>query len=183
MWTGKITNRNQFHLLINELGLNIGAEIGVMTGGFSLYLLQNTKLCMYLIDPWVWISDYDDTSNASNDTQTLRLQMTKDALVNYKSRYEIIREFSYNAVKLFSDNSIDFIYIDANHDYKHCSEDLNLWFPKVKDGGLIAGHDFLDSGLNFGVRSAVLDFLKDKPYKLYNTQEEWPSWYFFKSEL
>jgi hypothetical protein len=179
----EIKHRNQFHLLINELGLRTGVELGVMTGGFSKYLLQNTYLSMYLIDPWVFIKDYDDTSNAENDVQELRLQMTKDALVNYKSRYEIIREFSSDAVKLFGDKFFDFIYIDANHDYKHCTEDLNLWFPKIKDGGLMAGHDFLDSGFNFGVRSAVLDFLEDKPYELYNTLEDWPSFYFIKSEV
>jgi hypothetical protein len=182
-YLGKIINRNQFHLLINELGLRNGVEIGVQVGGFSKYLLENTFLFMCLVDPWIWIDGYDDVSNAQNDVQDIRLQMTRSNLFGYEDRYRIFRRFSVDAVKEFADSSIDFIYIDANHDYKHCTEDLNLWFPKVKNGGLIAGHDFLDSGFNFGVRSAVLDFLKDKPYKLYNTLEDWPSFYFIKSEM
>jgi hypothetical protein len=179
-YLGKLNNRNEFPLLINEMELKVGAEIGVQTGGFSYHILNNTNLFMYLVDPWVWISGYDDVSNVENKIQEQRLQITRDTLSSFVNRYKILRMFSINAVQEFQDNFLDFIYIDANHDYKHVLEDLNAWYPKIRPGGLISGHDYLDSGLNFGVRSAVLDFTRDKQLVVYNTWEDWPSWYIIK---
>jgi hypothetical protein len=46
-------------------------------------------------------------------------------------------------VHLFKDNSLDYIYIDGNHDYDHAKQDLKLWWPKLRPGGLMAGHDYL----------------------------------------
>lgn len=52
-----------------------------------------------------------------------------------------IRSSSVNASSLYEDNSLDFVFIDAGHDYKSVKEDIEHWFKKVKIGGIIAGHD------------------------------------------
>jgi hypothetical protein len=68
-----------------------------------------------------------------------------------------MRMTSVEASKQFDDNSIDSIFIDANHEYKFVKEDIAAWFPKLKSGGLIGGHDY-DGGPNSGhpgVRDAV----------------------------
>lgn len=63
------------------------------------------------------------------------------------------KDFSYNVVSKFEDNSIDFIYIDADHRYESVKQDLELYLPKLKKGGVIGGHDYHESWP--GVCSAV----------------------------
>ena len=57
-------------------------------------------------------------------------------------RRELHRMTSLEAVKKFADESLDFIFIDAEHTYEGVKEDLNAWYSKIKQGGLISGHDF-----------------------------------------
>jgi predicted O-methyltransferase YrrM len=49
---------------------------------------------------------------------------------------------SIEYVKLVKDQSIDFIYIDGNHQYSSVKEDILAWLPKIKNGGIISGHDY-----------------------------------------
>lgn len=60
---------------------------------------------------------------------------------------------SVNASKMFEDGSVDFVFIDASHEYADVKEDILAWMPKVKKGGVIAGHDYADKGT--GVKRAV----------------------------
>jgi len=78
---------------------------------------------------------------------------------------EIVREYinairapSTVAASWYKDSSLDFIFIDANHEYPAVRDDLNSWFPKLKKGGHIAGHDW-DS---VTVSAAVKDFFVNK---------------------
>ena len=60
-------------------------------------------------------------------------------------RYENIfqiNNFSVNAARLFNDESIDFVYVDALHSYEGCMADLEAWYPKLKKGGILSGHDY-----------------------------------------
>jgi hypothetical protein len=60
----------------------------------------------------------------------------------YFDNISLISDYSHNVVDRFKDNSIDFIYIDANHSYESVKQDLILYYPKVKQGGYIGGHDY-----------------------------------------
>ena len=66
-----------------------------------------------------------------------------------------IRTTSLQAAQYYKDRSIDFVFIDAAHDYENVKADLNAWYPKVKKGGFIGGHDYPGFG---GVVSAVNEF-------------------------
>jgi len=68
-------------------------------------------------------------------------------------KIKIIKKSSLNASKLFKNESIDIIFIDADHSYEGVKKDISLWLPKVKVGGFLTGHDY---GLGFyGVINAV----------------------------
>lgn len=68
----------------------------------------------------------------------------------------------------FSDNSIDFIYIDALHDYESVKKDLHGWYPKVKKGGILSGHDYTPT--HQGVINAVDEFCRENSYSLQLTE-------------
>jgi predicted O-methyltransferase YrrM len=72
------------------------------------------------------------------------------------SRLTAHRRPSADAAREFDDQSLDFVFIDARHTYEAASEDLAAWWPKVRPGGLIAGHDYTNSP---GVRAAVDEFV------------------------
>lgn len=77
----------------------------------------------------------------------------------------IFRLKSDEAVNQFPNNYFDFIYIDANHSYEGCKNDLELWWPKLKSNGLMAGDDFTNlttKTTSYGVEKAVTEFFKDK---------------------
>jgi len=64
---------------------------------------------------------------------------------------------SVAAAATFSDASLDFVYIDADHAYEAVSEDIRAWWSKVKPGGVMAGHDY-DHRTDPGVPQAVDEF-------------------------
>jgi predicted O-methyltransferase YrrM len=64
-----------------------------------------------------------------------------------------IKKISWEAAEDYKDKSLDFVFIDAAHDYDSVKKDINAWFPKIKDGGIIAGHDY-----ELGVKTAVDEY-------------------------
>ncbi len=68
---------------------------------------------------------------------------------------EFIRKGSLDAVKDIPDGSLDFVYIDEMHEFDPVMMDLIQWNPKVKRGGIIAGHDYSNVYFQFGVIQAV----------------------------
>lgn len=66
---------------------------------------------------------------------------------------------SVKAARFFADKSLDFVFIDADHTYKAVTEDIKAWLPKVKPGGLLAGHDYQPAE-KYGVNKAVRDYFK-----------------------
>jgi len=182
----KINEREDLHKLISALNLEIGAEIGTQKGGYAKYLLENTNLFLYLIDIWKHLEGYKDIANVSDVEQEKNLAETRRAVAPYDGRYEIIRALSIDAAKMFVDDELDFVYIDANHSYAATMKDLETWYPKVRVGGLIAGHDFLDGdnicGSEFGVKSAVTEFMEEKGQKFNITRGPWPTWWCLKAK-
>lgn len=179
--------REDFGELLNRRGLlGEAAEIGVQRGLFSRTLLERWKgKRLHLIDPWQHFSGgYDDIGNVSDAEHEACLQAAKDNLAAHVGRYQIHRKRSLEAVAEFADESLDFVYVDANHSYQDSLDDMLAWFPKVKPGGLFAGHDYLDGQLSagdFGVKSTVRTFECQTGLVAAGTLDPpWPSWYLFK---
>lgn len=77
-----------------------------------------------------------------------------------------IKSSSVEAAKMYHDKSLDFVFIDAAHDYKNVKQDIISWLPKIKSGGIISGHDYF---MSEGVRTAVHELLTG----VKTTQECW----------
>ena len=73
------------------------------------------------------------------------LNETKKNTAKWKNRVFDHEMTRMQAVDLFQNESLDFIYIDARHDYKAVWDDLEAWFPKLRKGGLFSGHDYVDA--------------------------------------
>jgi hypothetical protein len=193
--------RSQIGQQLNALGLTgEGVEIGVHTGQFAEQILQHWKgHRLWLVDPWRHLDDYLDSFNTSNKRMERRLKLAQRRLKRFDKRVGWIRERSEIAVKCFKPESCDFIYIDANHSYEHVRIDLSLWYPKVRPGGIVAGHDYYDAVADealepvmiykkvlpstltsYGVKSAVDEFANDLGVTIHKTAEKYPTWYFLK---
>lgn len=162
----KLERRELLPLVLNELGLRgAGAEIGVKEGNFSERILRRWEGGrLYSIDPWreFLSSDYADIANEPQEEQDRLYRSTIRRLMPFQRRSLIWRLTSKEGSELISDQSLDFCYIDADHSYEGVSEDLRLWFPKVRNGGVLAGHDYVSDGDywfgKFGVQRAVNEF-------------------------
>jgi len=60
---------------------------------------------------------------------------------NYNN-VSILQMTSAKAAEIFCDGSLDAVYIDANHNYENVKQDISMWLPKLKDGGMMTGHDY-----------------------------------------
>lgn len=138
--------RDILGVLFAELDFRSGAEIGVSTGKFSKHLCScNKRLNLLAIDAWTLYPGYDDDlgrkTRITQDELDKHLERAKERLARYK-RCKIIRAFSLDAAKVIPDNSLDFVYLDANHEANAVMADILAWTPKVKKGGIICGHDY-----------------------------------------
>ncbi|MDT3959794.1 class I SAM-dependent methyltransferase [Staphylococcus kloosii] len=141
------------NLLKDQKNLNI-AEIGVFEGKVTKKLLENLDIKQYwLIDPYKVYSNYLDTKAE----QTLLNQAYKNVQKNILNKYDnvtLIKDFSDKASEIISNNSLDLVFIDGNHDYDFVRQDIKLWYDKVKIDGILSGHDYDYPGIK-GVKKAV----------------------------
>ena len=122
--------------LFTEAGFTVGAEIGVGGGRFSKRLCETVSgLKLYAIDPWEAYDYYEGRVSQSQMDRNYR----KAAERLRPFDCEIIRACSAEAESGFYDNSLDFVYIDANRTLESVTEDLALWTKKVRRGGIISG--------------------------------------------
>lgn len=177
-----VDSRNNIQYLFDHKNA-VGVEVGVQVAKYSYNTLQHFCSKLTLIDPWIHINGYIDSSNLTNPQKDYEYSLVKKIFQN-SPHVEIMKEFSAEAVKSFEDNSLDFAYIDANHCYDSVRQDIELWWPKVKAGGYLCGHDYLNSkefGTVIEVKSAVDDFISNINFNEgFVTNEEYPSWFIKK---
>jgi hypothetical protein len=123
--------------------MKVGVEIGVFKGQFSKILLEKWNGTLYLVDPWRALGDeYEDSSNHSQHVTAYQEAM--ENVKGFEDRAFMIRALSTQAANLFTEESLDFVYIDGNHAYDFVKEDIETWWPKLKKGGALMGHDYLN---------------------------------------
>lgn len=184
----KVPSRDEIPELLNARGLvGRGVEVGVKVGTFSDYLLAHWRgEKLISIDPWreAGADEYLDKANVPQAQQERHFEETLARLARHGDRSEIRRTTSIEGAAELPDASLDFVYIDARHDYESVKEDLETWFPKVRPGGIFAGHDYADGPFpqgEFGVKRAVDEFFAARGLAVHSTKgpsavEMFPSW-------
>ncbi len=153
-------------------------EIGIWKGEFSQNILKLTNpKKLHLVDPWKFMPEYSQRwyggKIASSQVEMDEVfDEVKQKFAGDK-RVVIHKSTSKGAVKKFDDDYFDFIYVDGDHSYEAVLSDLNNYYPKLRDGGLLAGDDYF-WGIREGlpVRRAVKKFCRrnNLDYKLLGTQ-------------
>lgn len=159
----------------------IGVEIGVHDGDHALDMMENLPIeKLYLIDPWMSYEDYyESVGNPRKTTSALneRMRVTQKILKKYGNKVVFIRKLSEDAVGQFKDNSLDFVYIDGNHQYEFVKKDIEKYYPKIKKGGIIGGDDYTSSSETelerFGVFKAVNEFFKKLKKEISFYERDW----------
>jgi hypothetical protein len=168
-----LVHRAELGSFLNDTGLlGTGVEVGAGAGSFAGAILRTwSGHRLVLVDCWQAQdpADYYDIANrdpAGQDAQ--RCQAA--ALTQTDARVELLQAFTPQAASQFADGALDFVYLDANHSYLAVRDDLHAWYPKLRAGGLLAGHDYLDGyvgfgpdfqgGTLFGVKTAVDEFAR-----------------------
>lgn len=183
----KLKNREALAQHFNELGFRVGAEVGVCYGAYSEKLYKSIpNLTLFAVDNW----DNVETRHREKKHQRNVEWFFRNRLANW--RPIVMKMSSVEAAKYVQDGSLDFVYIDAAHDYENVKADINAWMPKVKKGGIVSGDDyyvFPNSG-NDGVVKAVDEYVKEHNIDLQTTEwdndnperdERQPAWFWVKS--
>jgi glycosyltransferase involved in cell wall biosynthesis len=136
-------------------------EIGSWKGMSSAFLAveianSNKDIDFYCVDTWEGSVEHEQYGI---DTSSL-YDTFLDNMSPLQKYYKAIRAQSLQAVKQFEDKSLDFIFIDASHEYEDVREDIIAWIPKLKEGGVIAGHDYINDDFP-GVKKAVHEVLSN----------------------
>jgi len=139
-----------------------GVEVGVFAGATLFQLLKNRPhLEMFGVDPWVPGSG-SNMRDAGNWTRARWDQLYSSVQANsrlYPRRCSLLRMTSERAsVALMG--WFDFVFIDGLHDYQSVLRDIELWWPHVRRGGFLSGHDYSGGpGKHPGVKQAVDEWL------------------------
>lgn len=147
-------------------------EIGCWKGRSACFLgveINNSgkSISLDCVDTWQGSEEHVGYDVLENDG------LYKEFMNNVKPLSHIInpiRMSSLDASKLYEDGSLDFVFIDASHKYDDVKADIEAWYPKVKQGGIIAGHDYPSWS---EVVLAVDEFFKNNGLNLYSTEYCW----------
>jgi len=154
----------------------VGAEVGVYKGHNAKMMLEKLDIKkLYVIDNW---SKGKSREASIEDICRKRLEKYSDKIV------WLIGD-SGSVAKRIQDGELDFVYIDGNHKKPGITKDINAYYPKVKKGGLVSGHDYQISRKT-DVRAVIDKFFKTKKLSINSAkchpnlrellQEDWWVW-------
>jgi|TARA_X000000950_G_scaffold2981_1_gene3076 predicted O-methyltransferase YrrM len=135
-WSGKSNRRHFLCNLIQKNNFTSMAEVGVRDGRTTFHLLdQNSNLTIYAID--------------NNINQFYNNEVKE----KYRERLIAIEGNSPLLANLIP--QVDLIFIDADHSYQGCSRDILAYKNKIKNNGLLTGHDIDYPGVNKAVKELI----------------------------
>lgn len=142
-----LDTRNDLGYLLEVENKTIGVEVGVRRGVFSREILETWPGATqyYLVDLWAHQDNYHDGANVADSEQEIILNAARTNLKKWEAKTIFKQQDSIAAAQEMLDGSVDFVYLDARHDYAAVKEDLEAWWPKLKHGGIFAGHDLEDA--------------------------------------
>lgn len=162
-------------------------ELGVRNGDGIMRMIRGGARCVYGVDSWI-----DDGNKGRNDINLSPLELKRvrdECFKRFQNNKHVtlIEGYTFDVVKQFQDGFFDVVFIDADHTYEAVKEDMKDWWRKVRPGGVMCGHDYLDitinNGVKFGVVKAFHEFISEYNITSYHiTSESSASWVMVKNE-
>jgi len=164
--TGNKSYSHKFRMKISEGGVwtrpLVGVEVGVFKGEHALKILNYLYISkLSLVDPWDDHIDYRTGELSFNKEEGDKMYLQVSKTFSKFKNVEVIRMTSLEASKKFENESLDFVYLDGDHSYEQVKIDLNSWYPKLKEYGVMCGDDYGHIS-GYGVIKAVNEFSFDK---------------------
>lgn len=132
--------RDDLARLFARLGFREGVEVGVKEGEYSEVLLREVPgLHLRSVDPWLVRDGYRD---ARGQEVFDGYEAEARRRLGVFPGSEIVKGFSVDVARSLSDGSLDFVYIDGHHSFQAATNDIAEWGPKIRRGGILAGHDY-----------------------------------------
>lgn len=158
----EIKHRTQLPELMRYYNLPmIAAELGVAEGYFSNELLWHGIQKLYCVDNYASIPHQKGDGGFPQEWHDKNFADAKNRLAGFVGKVIFLRGLSKDMAHYVADNSLGLVYLDADHSYKGVMSDLKTWFPKLVNGGIMAGHDYLMIP-QYQVFDAVRDFTINK---------------------
>lgn len=132
--------------MVEKYGWTRGAELGVLRGLLFFRLLDRCpNLIMSGVDIWKHQPDAEQKaggrSYVKHDLAAYE-RTVRDKARRYGPRAILHKMHTVDAAELYADEHFDFVFIDADHRYEGVRDDIAAWWPKVRSGGILMGHDF-----------------------------------------
>lgn len=113
-----------------------GAELGVKEGAtINRVLCACPRVSMVGIDLWEPTPGYEEWDHSAYKANALNM------MDMYPTRLQLIQDCTWDAAAQFPDKSFDFVFVDGDHRTKSVVKDIEAWIPKIRPGGMLAGHD------------------------------------------
>jgi len=138
--------RHELGDILTRENFTRGVELGVQTGRFANAILTKWTGCeeYLLVDVWAPLDNYKDAANVDQASQNRNYDAAMKATESWAGIRRVCRNYTSSCVRSVPDEHFDFIYVDARHDFKGVYEDLVNWWPKLRPGGIMAGHDYVE---------------------------------------
>lgn len=166
--TRNFFNYKDFYKHIAAQGYKTLAEVGSWKGHSIGFLANqmikngNRSFELYAVDIWEdcqWKNlDKNKDIELKYIYEIFQINLRKQGVLD---KIRIVKENSDKAASRFADEYFDFVYIDADHHYESVLKDIKAWYPKVKNGGIIAGHDYYNKA-DMKAKEAVDKLVQEK---------------------
>jgi hypothetical protein len=182
-----INKRKDLMKLVHRVKKPRVVEIGSYVGNFAEELLKShDTLHLTMVDVWLpetvnedSVSEKHQTKHSAEGAEDM-YESVKKRFAPFGSRVEIVREYSPDAAKFFREATFDLVYIDACHQFKPVRDDIRGWWPTLKVGGWMTGHDYNNRGAK-RVKKAVDSVFGESNIRS-TTADRPGSWYIQKTE-
>ena len=124
--------------------VEVGSWKGRSSAFMAVEILNSGKQIKFdCVDTWEGSEEHQEGgmfADSSVVSGTLFEEFTGN-MAPVKEHYTAVRLSSFEAARLYENMSLDFVFLDAAHDFANVRQDILCWLPKVRRGGILAGHD------------------------------------------